>query len=167
MEPECNQYRVNFIKACESIEDIQFEGALIRKDDFIVPGYDYPKINSRYPLRVWLDKVKESMVGYVTHGVQGSLTPKLAEYLACGKAIICTPLKREMPVPLEHGEHVHFVHGSVESIVEAIRLIRGDDAYRAKLEWNARDYYLKYLQPEQVIRRILKRAYDVTGVKCF
>ena len=77
------------------------------------------------------------------------------DFLALGKAIISTPLTRQMPAPLVHGEHVHFVDGSPEQIEEAIQRICNDAPYRRRLEQAARDYYVKYLQPTSVIRRIL------------
>ena len=43
-----------------------------------------------------------------------------------GKAIISTPLTREMPSPLVHGKHVHFVN-SVEEIYDAVVKINSEN----------------------------------------
>lgn len=74
-----------------------------------------------------------------------------------GKAIISTPLTREMPEKLIHGEHVHFVE-RVEDIYNAVLKIKHDNEYRYKLERGARAYYEEWLSPEVVIKRIIEKA---------
>ena len=73
-----------------------------------------------------------------------------------GKAIISTPLLREMPAPLIHGENIHFVSSDKE-LFEAVRLINQDEKYRKKLEDGARRYYEQWLSPEVVIRRVIMK----------
>ena len=75
-----------------------------------------------------------------------------------GKAIISTPLTREMPGEgLIHGGNVHFVHTKKE-LYEAIIEINNNETYREKLQCGAREYYEKYISPKVVIQRIMKRA---------
>ena len=71
------------------------------------------------------------------------------------KAIISTPLSREMPGEgLVHGKNVHFVNNKDE-IYDAVVKIRDDKTYREQLERGAREYYERYLAPEVVMERIL------------
>ena len=74
-----------------------------------------------------------------------------------GKAIISTPLSREMPAPMEHGKHIHFVH-SVDEIYDAVVKINTNEAYRKQLEGGARAYYEQWLAPEVVVKRLIDKA---------
>jgi len=154
--PGTNQCRSSFMTACKSFPGLEFEGGfspmrpcerLSLYSEHIAP--------KRYPLSEWLAKIKRSVIAFNTPAVWRSHTWKLAEYLALGKAIISMPIERELPVPLVHGQDVHFVDGSPESCAEAIRMIAENRDYRTHLEQNAYRYYLTYLSPAKVIARLL------------
>ena len=81
----------------------------------------------------------------------------LQNIFAWGKLVISTPLTREMPAPLEHGKHVHFVN-SVDEIYDAVVKINSDEHYRKKLQEGARQYYVKWIAPEVVIQRLLEKV---------
>lgn len=74
-----------------------------------------------------------------------------------GKAIISTKLSNEMPFPILHGKHVHFVQ-TEEEIDSAVRLLINDHQYRQQLENGAREYFDEYLAPQIVIRRLIDQA---------
>jgi glycosyltransferase involved in cell wall biosynthesis len=84
----------------------------------------------------------------------------MAEFLRLGKAIISLPLSREMPAPVVHGQHAHFIDGSRDSIREAVLDIVADPDYRRHLEHSARAYYEQYLAPERVIARLADAAFS-------
>jgi glycosyltransferase involved in cell wall biosynthesis len=157
-EMQCNQYRAHFIEVCRSLDDLQFEGGFAPRMRRDVPGFEQYTIERRYAFREYLRKLKRSALAFNTPAVLGCHGWKLGEFLALGKAIISTPLSRALPKSLIHGEHVHFVDGSPDSIKEAVCLIRRDNAYRQQLELGARTYYLEYLQPQRIIERILNIA---------
>ena len=90
------------------------------------------------------EKTKSSAVVFNTPAVWLCHGFKLAEYLALGKAIISTFISRELPSPLVHGRHVHYIDGSPISFREAIELILSDQGYRINLERNAYDYYTPF-----------------------
>ncbi len=73
---------------------------------------------SRIPFTEYMTKLKSSLVIFNTPAVFGCHGWKLAEFRALGKAIISTPLTRELPSPLEHGTHVHFVDGSIDQFMK-------------------------------------------------
>ena len=75
-----------------------------------------------------------------------------------GKAIISSPLLREMPGEgLIHGKNIHFVN-SPEEIYDAVIKINTDEDYRKHLEEGARRYYEEWIAPEVVIKRLLEKV---------
>jgi hypothetical protein len=152
---ECNGYRANFIRACRDMAGIRFEGGFAPRPAGYAPGFDALTVGKRYTFPEYLAKVKRSIVAFSTPAVYRCHGWKLAEYLALGKAIISTPLSRDLPAPLEHGTHLHIVDGSIEGIGEAVRLLVGDGDYRRRLERNARAYFERYLAPASCIERIV------------
>jgi hypothetical protein len=154
--PGTNHYRALFMEVCKSLDGITFEGGFSPTQ---FPEYEERYrthiIAKRYPFPEWLEKIKASSVVFNTPAVWRSHTFKLAEFLALGKAIISTPILRELPAPLVHGHDVHYVDGSVQSLRESVTLIVNDRNYRMHLERNAYQYYKSHLQPIKVIERLL------------
>jgi hypothetical protein len=152
----CNDYRARFIDACLSLDWLRFEGGFAQR--WQVPGYEKYSVSHRPSHPEYVEKTKRSTVVFNSPTVAGCHGWKLAEFLAMGKAILSLPPKRELPAPLRHGEHVHYVEPTAESMREAITRIARDEEYRRKLEHNARAYYQEYLQPKRVIERLLAAA---------
>jgi len=163
---DTNLYRGEFLKACQKAGLI-VEGGLfyVEGDAVLAEMPDYPKYkeiykdfiyDKRLSMDDYIRKTKESVVVFNTPSVCECHGWKLAEYLCMGKAIISTPLTREMPGEgLIHGVNVHFVK-TLEEIYDAVVKINTDEGYRKKLEKGAREYYEKWLAPEKVITRILE-----------
>lgn len=164
---DTNKYRGEFLLACQKA-GMEIEGGLfylgesptILKE---MPEYaNYKTIykdfiyNKRISVDDYIQKTKSSVLVFNTPSVCGCHGWKLAEYLCMGKAIISTPLLRELPFPLEHKKHVHFVK-SMEDIYEAVVSINKDEKYRRHLEHGARQYYENWLKPERVIQRIVDK----------
>jgi glycosyltransferase involved in cell wall biosynthesis len=156
--PRTSEYRALFIESCRSLAGVTFEGGLVPSPSWSMQNlgrfanYIAPRL---VPLPEWLEKIKSSACVFNTPAVWSSHTWKLAEFLALGKAIISTPLARELPTPLLHGHHIHYVDGSLDSIRGAIDLLLNDHDYRKHLERNAYDYYSSFLSPKRVIERLL------------
>lgn len=159
-----NRYRGEFLEACQKA-CLEIEGGLYYIDGPAVLAEmpDYPKYkeiykefiyDKRLSMDDYIRKTKESVMVFNTPSVCGCHGWKLAEYLCMGKAIVSTPLTRELPAPVVHGENIHFVH-STEEMYQAVVRINTDEAYRRKLERGARAYYEKWLAPEVVIRRLV------------
>lgn len=164
---DTNMYRGEFLKACKKA-GINIEGGLfyVNGESVLKEMPDYPKYKEEYKdfiyerrlsMDDYIRKTKESVVVFNTPSVCECHGWKLAEYLCMGKAIISTPLTREMPATLEHGKHVHFVN-SVDEIYDAVVKINSDEHYRKKLQEGARQYYEKWIAPEIVIQRLLKKV---------
>ena len=160
---ETNNYRALFIEACRSLDGIQFEGGFVlKKKERLTHTFECFQnliVDKRYPLSEYIQKTKASAVVFNTPAVHQCHGWKLGEFLALGKAIVSTPLSRQLPAPLVHGRDIHYVDESPESMKSAVQLICQNSEYREQLERGARKYYLAYLKPSRVIERILKAAY--------
>lgn len=162
---QCNRDRVRFIEACRPLNWLQFEGGFAQP--WRVKGYENFIVPKRPSHVEYLAKTKRSAVVFNSPSVFGGHGWKLAEFLSMGKAIIVIPLVRLLPAPLLHGEHIHYVDGSVEAIRQAVEQICRDTAYRTHLERGAREYYLAYLQPRRVIERILSAVEHCSKPRAF
>lgn len=165
---DTNKWRGDFLLECRRA-GIDTEGGLfyINGNDPVseMPNYPFYKeiykdfiYDKRLSMDSYIRKTKQSTFVFNTPSVCECHGWKLAEYLCMGKAIISTPLTREMPGEgLIHGVNVHFVHTKKE-LYEAIIEINNNETYREKLQCGAREYYEKYISPKVVIQRIMKRA---------
>lgn len=154
-ETNCN--RALFINICKELKNCTFEGGFA---PFLpgheVKGFEDRMIKRRYLIKEWIEKTRCSCLVFNTPAVYRCHGWKLAEYLALGKAIISTPLTRELPSPLIHGHHLHFVKPQYDDIKKAVSFIVENTDYRLKLEKNAYHYYKEHLSPGRVIERMLR-----------
>ena len=147
-----NSVRANFIRACKSVDGIQFEGGFSKTSKLTLNEEFSPLIYSEFiPMEVYMEKIKKSILVFNTPAFWDCHGWKLGEYLCLGKAIISTKLSNDLPAPLIHGEHIHFVENSEVAMREAIVLLANDIEYRRKLERGAREYWEKYGAPERVL----------------
>lgn len=153
-----NELRAAFIRACRSIEGLHFEGGFAPRRGSAVPGFEDCTAARRVSLVTYVQGIQRSLVAFNTPAVKDCHGWKLGEFLALGKAIVTTPLTRALPVPLEHGTHLHVVGTDPGADIEdelrrAVLLLRRDHDYRRHLEHNARAYYDAHLSPERVMER--------------
>ena len=164
-----NLYRGEFLKSCQ-YAGMHIEGGLyyLKDDpDVLAEMPDYPFYeevykdfiyDKRLSMDDYIKKTKESILVFNTPSVCGCHGWKLGEYLCMGKAIISSPLLREMPGEgLTHGKNIHIVN-SPEEIYDAVVKINSDAQYRKRLEDGARRYYEKWIAPEIVIQRLLEKV---------
>ncbi|MDP4240550.1 MAG: hypothetical protein Q8904_13880 [Bacteroidota bacterium] len=145
-----NKIRADFMETCLSMSDICFEGGFI-PSQLGNENYKHLHLKKSLSQSAYIDKLKKSIFAFNTPAVWNCHGWKLGEYLCMGKAIISTPLSNDLPAPLIHGEMIHIVNNQQE-LIEAIQLLNENDAYRMKLEKNARNYYEKFVSPEASIR---------------
>lgn len=160
-DPVTNSNRALFIDVCRQLSDtssLTFEGGFAPLlPGHPVSGFDGMVHERRYPLSEWMEKTRRSCVVFNTPAVYSCHGWKLPEYLALGKAIISTPLARELPAPLIHGQHIHYVEADQDEIKSAIDRISSDHEYRQNLEHNARAYFDEHLRPDRVIKRLVDK----------
>ena len=164
-----NRYRGEFLKACQRA-GIEIGGGLFFIDsEGVLRGFpqyaeyleEYKDFlyKERLSMDTYLRESKRSVCVFNTPAVLSCHGWKLGEYLCMGKAIISTPLTREMPGEgLRHGESIHFVE-STDEIYDAVQRINTDEAYRRRLEQGARAYYEAYLAPKRVAERLVETAF--------
>lgn len=170
-----NRHRGDFLKACKKL-GLDIEGGLFYVDNPLATKEcpDYPKYkeiykdfiyNQRLSMKDYIKKTKESVVVFNTPSVSDCHGWKLGEFLCMGKAIISTPLSRDLPGGgLIHGENIHIVN-STDDIEDAISQIVHDTAYRMKLEQNARKYYEEFTSPEAQCKRLVDFAKHIKQTK--
>lgn len=156
-----NKSRANFIRASKSIHDINFEGGLV--DIGYVYSYlgnikDVLYSGGKISLKEYINKTQISNFVFNGPSVLYCHGWKLAEYLSLGKAINSTPFYNDLPVPMIHGENIHFVEDNYESIKEAIKYLKDNPNYVKKLEKGALMYWNELVMPEKVIEKIFNFA---------
>jgi len=156
-QPETNSIRRRFIEVAKGLKNTTFEGGFAPRVLNDVPGFEDITVSKRYPFRNYLNNIKKSFTVFNTKVVLDCHGWKLGEFLILGKAIISTPLSREMPGPITHGREMHLIDGSEEAMLEALIKIKNDDAYRTSLEENARKYFLDYVEPVKMFKRFLSK----------
>ena len=77
---------------------------------------------------------------------------KLGEYLAMGKCILSTALSNDLPAPLVHGEHIHFVDNDQAAMHDALCYILSHPDYQHHLEQAASHYWQTYGTPLATLR---------------
>lgn len=95
----------------------------------------------------WIENTKKSALVFNTPAFWECHGWKLGEYLAMGKCIISTRLSNDLPAPLIHGEHIHYVENTEEAMKKAVEYIISHPEYKKHLEKGAREYWEKYGSP--------------------
>ena len=151
----CNLYRARFVEVASNKTSIKFEGGFVPPYREDVPECVMYRIKKTYSISEYLVRTRASTLVFNTPAVLDCHGWKLGEYLALGKAILTTPLTRDLPAPLETGQHLHVVDGSTESINDGIDRLCKDPQYRYNLEIKARAYYEEFLTPRRAIARLV------------
>lgn len=148
-----NLRRANFMRVCKSIPNLIFEGGFVDNGTSSKEKFE-DLLTSGVSLSDWITRTKKSAFVFNTPAFWNCHGWKLGEYLALGKCIISTPLFNDLPAPLEHGVHVHYVEPEIDALRDAIMFIIANKDYRLKLEQNARAYWEKYGTPEKSLHLI-------------
>lgn len=147
-----NLRRAHFIRACKALQEVDFEGGLLADASSTKEEFQDVLAANSVQFDKWLQKTKSSTLVFNTPAFWDCHGWKLGEYLALGKCIISTPLSNDLPAPLLHGEHIHFVDNNQDAMLEAIHYIISHPEYRIKLENGARRYWSEYGTPIQALR---------------
>jgi hypothetical protein len=155
---EVNPPRAEFVRIAQTTPGLVFDGGFAPRRRGKLPNLKDVTAPSKFRFYDYLTRMKRSCVAFNTPAVHQCLGWKMGEFLALGKATISLPLTGELPEPLVHGEHMHFVSGEPEETRDALAKLRTDHAYRRKLEQNARNYYERLLSPPAMVGRVLRFA---------
>jgi hypothetical protein len=154
-EPETNSYRAHFIKSCRDEQRLTFEGGFAPRTRNDIQGYEPLTTQQRIGITAYLNKTSKSLFVFNTPAVKSCHGWKLAEYLCLGKAIISTPLTRQLPSPLVDKQQLLYSQGDEQSLSKQIDLLITDASLRHNLETEARSYFETHLEPTQVIKRMV------------
>lgn len=154
-EKQTNQFRANFIRASKANTSIETKVGFAPRTKNDIVGFEDITLDRRHDISDYFNQIKISSMVFNTPAVLDCHGWKLAEFLALGKAIISTPLSRELPSFLNDKEHLLYTDGSYEDILNKINLLFNNDLLRKELEKKSRNYFDEFLEPEVVIKRIL------------
>lgn len=154
---EANLRRLAFVRAARQHLGAGFSGGFWHTKALPSEFQEF-RIEERVPHSEWLQRMARSGVAFNTPAVHDCLGWKLGEFMALGKAVLSTPLRRVMPGQFQPGEHIHEVEDDPEAIADGMTTLLEDDAYRVRLEKNARQYWNDYLAPTSVARRLVEGA---------
>ena len=155
-EPLTNGFRANFIKSCKSIPFITFEGGFAPRTKNDISGFETLTTLSRISMDEYIENTKKSSFVFNTPAVKSCHGWKLAEFMCLGKAIISTPLSREMPEEFVDKKHVLFTDGTQTDLNEKIEFLFSNLVFRSSLEAEVKNYFANYLSPVSVIRTLNK-----------
>lgn len=150
-----NKYRSNFVRSSLSNKAIDFEGGFAPRTKNDIKGYEELTTTSRISMKDYLDKITLSVVAFNTPAVKDCHGWKFAEYLCLGKAIISTPLLRQMPKDITDGDQFLITSGDEGDITQKMNNIVSHPKLKQQLEHNSRLYYDTYLAPEKVILKLI------------
>lgn len=146
-----NKARANFIRASQKVANettLSFEGGFVsqgegRSSVQLFQDCMYHSLT----MDEWLSKTQNSLLVFNTPAFWNCHGWKLGEYMAMGQCIVSTILSNDLPSPLNHGEHIHFVENSEEAMLDAIKYIYSHPEYNQKLRRNIKEYWEKYGTP--------------------
>ncbi|ASB48293.1 glycosyltransferase [Alkalitalea saponilacus] len=157
-EGQTNQYRANYIRACKNMDGVKFEGGFAPRSRNDIPGFEDLIMEEKVPMSDYLTKIKDSAVVFNTPVIMDCHGWKLGEFMALGKAMIATPIKNLLPVPLEHGKNIHFINGGEDEVQDAVKKLTTDHAYRQQIENNIKEYFNANVTPERSVEIVCEKA---------
>jgi hypothetical protein len=109
--------------------------------------------------RHYLRRLRSYAVCVTTNGLWDSIGWKFAEYLALGKAIVCEPMKFEVPGPLAPGRNFLEFSTPEDCTARVAGLLEGREA-RERMMANNAAYFREYASPDAVVARVLYRVLE-------
>jgi hypothetical protein len=107
--------------------------------------------------RDYLRRLRDYSVCVATNGLWDSIGWKFAEYLALGKAIVCEPMKFEVPGPLAPGRNFLQFSTPEDCAARVAGLLEGREA-RTRMMANNAAYFREFASPDAVVGRALYAA---------
>jgi glycosyltransferase involved in cell wall biosynthesis len=107
--------------------------------------------------RDYLRRLRGYSVCVATNGLWDSIGWKFAEYLALGKAIVCEPMKFEVPGPLAPGRNFLVFRTPEDCAARVAGLLEAREA-RERMMANNAAYFREFAAPEAVVGRVLYAA---------
>ena len=109
---------------------------------------------------IWSEYVREACRAKLCLDLpgRGPFCARFVEYLALGCPVLAPLQEAVLPVPVEDGEHVAYARADLTDLVDVAERYLNDDEARKRLSRNARDYFDRYLRPEQLASYYVDRC---------
>lgn len=156
---EVNEPRVALVRELRREFGVRFRGGLVPTP---IARRLYPALLSTAPTRrgAYIGFAKRCLVAVSTRGLHHSLPFKVSEALASSKVLVTTPLRNELPTPLESGHHyVEFDERRAESCIAACASALENPVRAREFRRAAWDYYRREVQPTTHVMNLLERAF--------
>lgn len=112
---------------------------------------------SRYLREIARSKVVVNLPG------NGDFCFRLVDYLAVGACIVSTPLRNQLPSPLEDGHHIVFCKQDLSDLVETCERLLANPVERDRLARASRAYFDQHLRYPELARHYLVRILGNVG----
>ena len=156
-QPWVNQARINFIRACKSLEQeglIKFIGGMV-PDTIDNDCPDDVLMEKEIPMSDYIKNLDDSLLVFNTPAYHHCHGWKLPEYLSQGKIILSTPFVNELPTEMCHGRNIYFCDSNQEAIYKALKILIKDTQLRQRLEQGSIDYWRDFASPESCIKHFI------------
>lgn len=102
----------------------------------------------------YIELVKSASVVVTTNGISDSIGWKMGEFVALSKAIICEPLKYEVPGNFSNGKHYLEFSNEIDCVDNCLKVLDSQDI-ALSLSESCSSYYQQYLRPDFLILNTL------------
>jgi hypothetical protein len=155
---EMNDLRASCIRLLRARLDGRFLGGFERSA-YALAHYPDCVVNEGLSTRRrdYLRRVRGYAVCVATNGLWDSIGWKFAEYMALGKAIVCEPMKFEVPGELAAGRNFLEFYTPEDCVGRVAGLLECPEARRRMRASNAA-YFREFASPDAVVARVLYRA---------
>jgi hypothetical protein len=113
----------------------------------------------------YVEIMKRHTICIATTGLHGSTGWKLAEYVACSRAILSEPLLFEVPGEFSEGRN-YLLFTSPEECVERAQELISNKELRSRLMTNNALYYQSYVRPDSLVHNALATAMSASAAMC-
>ena len=154
-------YRNKIISQLKSNLGNNFKGGFIKSN---VSIKNFNDNISNIKTKDYYKEIANSQITVYSNGLTTSPAWKLVEYLSKGNAIIAENINFELPFKLENNKHLIYFDNPNDCAAKAKKLIR-DRKKISFLSKNALDYFYKYVDPIQNIKRIINLLIELEKKK--
>lgn len=151
-----HEYRNKLISQLKFNLQNKFKGGFLESN---VSLNNYSDNISTFKSEDYYDEIANSQITVYSNGLTTSPAWKLFEYLSRGNAIIAENFEFELPYTLENNKHLIHYDNPNDCGIKAKELIKNEEKINF-LSKNAIEFFNKYVDPMQNIKRIINFIID-------
>jgi hypothetical protein len=153
---EVNDERITLLRHLRKAFGDRFWGGLV-PSEFAQRHYPELVVTKSYRHSAYIKFARRALVGVYCRGLHDSLAGKMGDYLAGSKCIVASPLRTELPIPLERGTHFLEFKNAGDLVAHCEWLLSHPREAQRMRDANA-VYYHRWVQPENHLRACLALA---------